>query len=72
MKTIKLILALASLSLAAGGLAFAADKPAESKPAACCAKATADGKTCTHECCAAAAKDGKACERCGGTNAKSS
>lgn len=51
------------------GAVFAADSAAAAKEAACCAKATKDGKACGHECCAAAAKDGKNCAACGGSGA---
>ncbi|MFA6961561.1 MAG: hypothetical protein WC205_12470 [Opitutaceae bacterium] len=70
MKTLRLSLALIVASLAFSQLVRAEDaKPAADKPAKCCAKAAADGKTCTHDCCAEAAKDGKKCEKCGGKNA---
>lgn len=69
MKSPKILLSLVVASLFAATLAFAADAPAPSKQAGCCAKAEKDGKVCSHECCAAAAKDGKNCEKCGGSGA---
>jgi hypothetical protein len=36
----------------------------DEKLPACCAKAKADGKECTHKCCVAAKKEGKVCEKC--------
>ena len=62
MKLLRYLTALTVIS----ALAFAADGAKEAKVADCCAKATKDGKACTHECCVAAAKDGKNCEKCGG------
>lgn len=71
MKSLRLSLALLVASFVFSNLARAEEpKPAADKPAKCCAKAAADGKSCTHECCAAAAKDGKNCEKCGGKNTK--
>ena len=69
MKTLRLSLALVVTAFAFSSLAQAADetKPA-GKPAKCCEKASAAGKTCTHDCCAEAAKEGKNCEKCGGKN----
>jgi hypothetical protein len=52
-------------SLLTAGFAFAAE--AAAKAAACCTKATKDGKPCTHECCVKAAKDGNNCTTCGGS-----
>ncbi len=66
MKLRNTIVALVAGALLTAGVAFAADTKTEAKAAKCCAKAAADGKTCTHECCIAAAKDGKNCEKCGG------
>jgi hypothetical protein len=68
MKLIKLLGVIAcSLALLAGP-AFAADdkdaKEKEKKSPACCEKAKAEGKECTHRCCVAAKKEGKACESC--------
>jgi hypothetical protein len=68
MKTLRLSLALIIASFAFANLVRAEDEKPAGKPAKCCAKAAADGKTCTHECCEAAAKDGKNCEKCGGKN----
>ena len=67
MKKSKSFVALAVLSMFAAGLAFAADKTAESKVAGCCTKAKADGKTCSHACCVEAAKAGNNCTKCGGS-----
>ena len=58
------LLALSVAFFAAG--AFAADKT-ETKVANCCAKAKADGKTCSHACCVEAAKAGNNCTKCGGS-----
>jgi hypothetical protein len=66
MKILKTFLSVALFSFAFAGAAVAADAPSETKPAACCAKASADGKTCTHACCVEAAEAGKNCEKCGG------
>jgi len=66
----KSIIALAVFSLCTASLSFAAEdkkNASESKPGKCCAAATKEGKTCTHECCAAAAKADKNCEKCGGS-----
>jgi hypothetical protein len=72
-KSSKSLIAFAVLSMFASGLAFAADKKeeakSESKVAKCCAKAQADGKTCTHACCVEAAKNGQNCAKCGGSGA---
>jgi hypothetical protein len=54
-----------SLIAAICAMAFLAST-ALAEQAACCKKAAADGKTCSHKCCVAAAKDGKECEKCGG------
>ena len=51
--------------LAVGGL-FAAEAAKEAKAAACCTKATKDGKACDHPCCVTAAKAGNNCEKCNG------
>ena len=69
MKSNKLLLTLAIVSLFAGGALFAAEekKEAVSKQAGCCAKAEAKGEKCGHECCVAAAKDGNNCEKCKGS-----
>lgn len=73
MKKIRSITALAVASLfLAAGFAFAADKKeakSEAKVAGCCAKATKEGKTCTHGCCVEAAKGGQNCAKCGGSGA---
>jgi hypothetical protein len=68
MKLIKLLgVTACSLALLAGP-AFAADDAAkdktEKKLPACCEKAKAEGKECTHRCCVAAKKEGKTCEKC--------
>ena len=65
----KSFLALVVIAFVAAGLAFAAEgeKKAEAKVAGCCAKAKADGKSCTHACCVEAAKEGKNCAKCGGS-----
>lgn len=72
MKLPQFLLAFASASVIAVGLAFA--DPAKPAPAGtkggCCVKAEKDGKTCSHPCCVEAAKAGKNCEKCGGTNEK--
>ena len=65
MKSPKSLLAFALVSFFAAGL-YAADK-VESKVAPCCAKAQADGKTCTHACCVEAAKAGDNCTKCKGS-----
>ena len=68
MKKTPRYLALAIASLFVAGLAFAAEtKPTESKAAGCCAKAAADGKTCSHPCCVEAAKAGDNCTKCKGS-----
>ena len=67
MKSSKSFLALIALSLATAGFVFAADKAVENKVAGCCAKASADGKTCAHPCCVDAAKAGNNCEKCKGS-----
>ena len=74
MKTLRISLSLAIVSLAFASFARAEDKkPAPAgKTASCCEKAATDGKTCEHGCCVAAAKEGKNCEKCGGTNEKKS
>lgn len=66
MKSSKILAAFAALSILAAGALFAADK-VENKTAGCCAKAKADGKTCTHECCVAAAAKGDNCTKCKGS-----
>ena len=71
MKSLRLSLTLLVAAFAFSHLARAEDpKPAADKPAKCCAKSAAEGKSCTHECCSTAAKDGKNCEKCGGKNTK--
>jgi hypothetical protein len=73
MTLFKSLLACTVLSFAFAGSAFAADeKKPEGTPAGCCAKAAADGKSCTHACCVQAAEAGKQCEKCGGKNQKKS
>jgi predicted nucleic acid binding AN1-type Zn finger protein len=66
MKLKKTIAAVVIGSFLAVGLAFAAEGKKEAKVAGCCAKASKDGKACTHECCVTASKAGKNCEKCGG------
>ena len=70
MKSLRLSLALIVAAFAFSNLARAEEpKPAPAgKPAKCCEKAAAEGKSCTHGCCAEAAKEGKNCEKCGGKN----
>jgi hypothetical protein len=65
MKSIRLLLTVAIVGLAAAVLQAGENK--ESKPAGCCAKAEAKGEKCTHECCAEAAKAGNNCEKCKGS-----
>jgi hypothetical protein len=70
MKSIKLLLSLAVLSLFAVGVSFAAEEKKEtpaSKPAGCCAKSEAKGEKCGHECCVEAAKADNNCEKCKGS-----
>lgn len=62
MKT-KMLAAFAAFAIVAGAL-FAAE---EAKPGKCCAKASAEGKTCSHPCCVEAAKKGDNCTKCGGS-----
>ena len=71
MKSLKTFLAFAIISLVGAGFAFAADKDAKpaAKVAGCCAKAKADGKTCSHACCVESAKAGNNCTKCGGSGA---
>jgi hypothetical protein len=69
MKSLKPLLAFAIISLVGAGFAFAADAKTETKVAGCCAKAKADGKTCTHACCVEEAKAGNNCKKCGGSGA---
>lgn len=70
MKSLRFSLALIVAAFALSNLARAEDsKPAPAgEPGKCCAKAAADGQTCTHGCCTAATKEGKHCEKCGGKN----
>ena len=63
----KSFIALTIASIVAAGAMFGADTKTETKVAACCAKAKADGKTCTHACCVEAAKAGNNCAKCGGS-----
>lgn len=63
MKT-KFLAAFAALAFVAASALFAAE---EAKPGKCCAKATAEGKTCSHPCCVEAAKAGNNCTKCGGS-----
>lgn len=65
-KSTQSIIAFAAASLLAAGLAFAAAANTEAKPAGCCTKAKADGKTCTHSCCVESAKAGDNCTKCKG------
>jgi len=69
MKLIKLLgVTACSLALLAGPAFGADDKDAKEKAdkklPACCEKAKAEGKECTHRCCVAAKKEGKVCEKC--------
>ena len=67
MKFIKLLSVTACALALLAGPAFGADDKdakAEKKLPACCEKAKAAGKECTHRCCVASAKEGKACESC--------
>jgi len=66
MKTTKSLPTFAVVSLFAAGLAFAAAETVASKTAGCCAKAKADGKTCSHPCCVEACKTGDNCTKCKG------
>lgn len=69
MKLIK-VLAVMAMAVSLVTMAQAEDKkPApKGEPGKCCAKATKEGKTCSHECCVKATKAGKNCEKCGGKN----
>lgn len=69
MKTLRLSLAFIAASFAFAGLAQADDHTPAGKPAKCCEKSSAEGKSCTHGCCVEAAKGSKNCEKCGGKNA---
>jgi hypothetical protein len=71
MKTFALIL-IAAASFAFAPLAQAEDAKPAGTPAACCKKAAAADKACTHGCCTEAAKTAKNCEKCGGKNEASS
>jgi hypothetical protein len=66
MKLIKLLGVTACTLALLAGPAFAADdaKEKDKKGPACCEKAKAEGKECTHRCCVAAKKEGKVCESC--------
>ena len=68
MKLIKLLGVTACTLALLAAPAFAADdkdaKEKDKKLPACCEKAKADGKECTHRCCVAAKKEGKTCEKC--------
>lgn len=68
MKLIKLLGVTACTLALLAGPAFGADdkdaKEKDKKLPACCEKAKADGKECTHRCCVAAKKEGKVCEKC--------
>jgi hypothetical protein len=69
MKLIKLLGVTACALALLAGPAFGADDKdakdkAEKKLPACCEKAKAEGKECTHRCCVAAKKEGKVCEKC--------
>ncbi|CAM2948682.1 hypothetical protein [Rariglobus hedericola] len=68
MKTLRLSLALIVASFAFANLVRSEETKPAGKPAKCCEKAAAEGKSCTHGCCAANAKDDKNCEKCGGKN----
>ena len=67
MKSYKLLLAMFAASLFTVSLASAAEMKKESVVAPCCAKAHADGKTCSHGCCVEAAKAGDNCMKCKGS-----
>jgi len=67
MKVIKtLSVVICALAILAGPVIAAdADKDSkEKKLPACCEKAKAAGKECTHKCCVEAKKEGKVCEKC--------
>jgi hypothetical protein len=68
MKTLRFSLALIAASFAVTHLARAEDAKPAGTPAACCKKAAAADKACTHGCCTEAAKTAKNCEKCGGKN----
>jgi hypothetical protein len=72
MKLIKSLTVFAcAFALLAGPVLAANDAPKKNAELpACCAKAKAKGKECTHKCCQAAAKDGKTCEKCAKKAAK--
>ncbi|MES2692518.1 MAG: hypothetical protein V4773_03525 [Verrucomicrobiota bacterium] len=63
-KSSKFLAAIVAISFIAAGALFAAD---EAKPGKCCAKATSEGKTCSHPCCVEATKKGDNCTKCGGS-----
>lgn len=66
-KSNKSLLTFAIVSLFAAGLAMAAADKVENKTAGCCAKAQAEGKTCSHKCCVESAKTGDNCTKCKGS-----
>jgi hypothetical protein len=76
MKLIKTLSRMACAMALLGGVALAADSTDKGKGAkeqklpACCEKAKAEGKECTHKCCVEARKDGKICEKCAASNDK--
>ena len=64
MKVSKILATLVAAAFISASALFAAD---EAKPGKCCAKATSEGKTCSHPCCVEAAKKGDNCAKCGGS-----
>jgi hypothetical protein len=66
-KTLSVVIcALAILAGPAIAADAAKDKDSKDKKLpACCEKAKAEGKECTHKCCVEAKKEGKTCEKCG-------
>jgi len=70
MKLIKTLSAMVCTLALVGSVAIAAESSdkdkagKEQKLPACCEKAKAEGKECTHKCCVAARKDGKVCDKC--------
>jgi hypothetical protein len=74
MKLIKMLTVSACVLSLLAGSALAQDKKEEkgkdSKLPACCEKAKAAGKECTHPCCVDAKKAGKTCEKCGASKKK--
>jgi hypothetical protein len=67
MKTIRLVLTLAVVSLVTAAVQAEEKKDAAAPHAAkCCAKAEGKGEKCSHDCCVEAAKAGDNCAKCGG------